>query len=222
MNIYLYLGLVCFAAFAAVVIAWLILRQTRQDYEYNLDHILDDLSLENMRDLEKHLAEFRNENGLGLNPKFDEVSRILKIIDCGDSDDVGNERAKLTEANKDGYMFVYHNSGVPQNEKLFDYAHECGHVINGDQPPRARPENRHTDRMEERSADYMAAALLMPLSQVYEELNDNSYRETTHRKRLKLVKKMSMDYGVTEINVLRRIKEVYLLTDAYPALLQEE
>ena len=222
MNVHLYLALVCLAAFAAVIIAWFILRLARQDYEQNLEHILDDLSLESMRDLEAHLAEFRNEHGLGLRARLDEVSSILKIIDCGDSDMIGNERARLTESNEDGFMRVYHNSGVPQNEKLFDYAHECGHVINGDIPPLARPENRHTDRVEERKADYMAAALLMPLNQVYEELNNNSYRETTHRERLKLVKKMSAEYGVTEINVLRRIKEVYLLTDAYPVLLQEK
>jgi len=64
---------------------------------------------------------------------------------------------------------------------------------------------------EKKEADYIAAALLMPLDAVYNYLEENQFRTASPRMRIKIAKKLCKTYGVDEIVALRRIREVYMV-----------
>ena len=60
-------------------------------------------------------------------------------------------------------------------------------------------------------ADYVGAALLLPLEQVYNFLKQNHYQNCSRRKKRVLVKELCRRYGVSELIAVRRINEVYIL-----------
>ena len=87
-------------------------------------------------------------------------------------------------------------------------AHECAHLINGDMDPLTRPLGKNKPKIEQ-LADYTAAALLMPLNQIYQYLEVNNYQSTSKRRKIELVRELCKTYKVSEIIAVRRIKEVY-------------
>ena len=83
-------------------------------------------------------------------------------------------------------------------------------MINGDSAPLTRPLGRNKPMIEQ-LADYTAAALLMPLDEVYDYLEKNGYQKATKRRKIELVCKLCKTYEVTEMIAVRRIKEVYAI-----------
>lgn len=63
----------------------------------------------------------------------------------------------------------------------------------------------------EQLADYIAAALLLPLDSVFDFLMENNYKELSARKKVLLVHQLCKRYEVTKMIVLRRIKEVFAI-----------
>lgn len=66
---------------------------------------------------------------------------------------------------------------------------------------------------EELFADYIAAALLMPIEDVYTFLQNHSYRSAPPKVRVKLVNELSKIYGVDPLVAFRRVRQVYAVKD---------
>ena len=109
-------------------------------------------------------------------------------------------------------MSVTYRKGLKQPERKFAFAHECGHVINKDSLPIDRPTGKHKSSVEQ-EADYVAAALLMPIDDVFEFLEQNNYHKASRQSRVRLINKLSRKYGMSKDVVLRRIREVCLVKD---------
>ena len=76
--------------------------------------------------------------------------------------------------------------------------------------PLTRPLGKNKPKIEQ-LADYTAAALLMPLNQIYQYLELNNYQSASKGKKKKLVRELCEVYEVSEIIAVRRIKEVYAI-----------
>lgn len=63
----------------------------------------------------------------------------------------------------------------------------------------------------EKESDYIALAHLMPLNQVVSFLDECNYENVAKRRRVKAVKRMVKTFGVQDVYVLRRIREVRML-----------
>ena len=156
--------------------------------------------------LEDNLACFLAENNLKPGASIWRVAQALKVIDVGTVDDI-NSRARIYEPGPNGSATVVHSRGIPDNERLCDFAHELGHRINGDPLPADRPHGYNKPKMDQ-LADYTGAALLMPLEQIFEVLVQNDYESASERKRMSIVRKLSKKYHVSEITTIRRVNEV--------------
>lgn len=170
-----------------------------------------DIELKNMQKIENDLAQFYAENNITTTLNIQEIATILKVHDGGETSEI-DEQAKLSEPDENGNMYVTFKKGLNQHEKLFSFAHECAHIINKDPLPGTRPEGFNKPYIEQ-LADYTAAAILLPLEDVYKVLLDKQYTELSTNQKLKVVRFICKRYRVSEIIALRRIEEVYKLKD---------
>lgn len=165
-----------------------------------------DINLDQMIEQEKKIIEFLDNNNLKPGADIQEIAKALKIIEGGVNAEL-QEKAKLTEKN-----IVYFKVSENKEDQLFDFAHECGHRINGDPVPATRPEGFNKSEIEQ-LADYTGAALLMPIESVYSFLVECQYRNLKKSKRIAKIRELSSRYEVSEIHVMRRIQEIYLIKD---------
>lgn len=100
--------------------------------------------------------------------------------------------------------------GLSDIEKEFAFAHEIAHIINNDAIPASRPDAHNKDFIEQR-ADYTAAAILMPINEVSTFLKEKKYDSLSRKGRMAIVKDLCEKYNVTEVNALRRIREIQKL-----------
>ncbi len=105
---------------------------------------------------------------------------------------------------------VFFKDGLSEAERTFDFAHECGHRINHDPTPQTRPDGYNKPERDQ-LADYVGAALLMPIETVYSYLIENNYKEASVTKKGALIRELCAKHGVSEMIALRRVKEVYIL-----------
>ena len=68
-----------------------------------------------------------------------------------------------------------------------------------------------SDDISERLANYTAGALLMPLGQVQDYLMKTGYESATPRERVRIVRRLSKKYQVSEIVALKRVNQVRML-----------
>ena len=176
--------------------------------EFN-DKIKLDVSLAQMKESEQKINLFVSENKIEDNFSINRIAEILKVKQGGVEKGIDNQ-AYLKEDNTTGEKIVVFKEGLSESEKNFVFAHEIAHLLNVDSIPVTRPIGRNKAQIEQ-LADYTAAALLMPVDSVFNFLKDNSYLESSARKRMVLVRQLCKSYRVTEMIVLRRIKEVYAL-----------
>lgn len=168
-----------------------------------------DISVEQMIESENRIAQFFKKNNIQPGDSIQTIANALNIIDGGTNNNIPG-RAQLSDPNADGKMVVVFKSGSDPKERLFDFAHECGHRINQDPTPATRPEGCNKAEVEQ-LADYVAAALLMPLDSVYNYLSNHHYADVSNRKKAILIRKLCKKYEVTEMIALRRVKEVYVI-----------
>lgn len=171
-----------------------------------LEQVKIDISMRQMKKAEERIAHFLNDNNLPIGSSVYEIAKVLHIVDGGISNGISG-RARLCLPDKNGNMTVQFKRGLSKEEYKFDFAHECAHQINGDAPPNTRPGGRNKPKVEQ-IADYTAAALLMPLAQVYDYLVENDYSNADKDKRYSLIRGLCKKYEVSEIIALRRVKEV--------------
>lgn len=207
MNGQVYLIIIFLVIFVTVTVSAVVTYRNAKD-EYKRKIKLD-ISLEQMIESEKRIAQFFEKNNIHPGDSIQIVANALNVIDGGTQNDISG-RARLNEPNADGKMVVVFKSGLDPKERLFDFAHECGHRINQDPTPATRPEGYNKAEVEQ-LADYVAAALLMPLDQVYNYLENNHYTTISNRKKVILIRNLCKKYKVTEMIALRRVKEVYVI-----------
>lgn len=188
---------------SAIVAVFVVTPELRKDY---IRKVKQDISVVEMQMLENNLATFLAENNLKPGTSIWEIAHVLKVIDVGVTDDI-NSRARIYEPGPNGNATVVHSRGVPDNERLFDFAHELGHRINGDPLPADRPHGYNKPKMDQ-LADYTGAALLMPLEHIFQFLVQHNYESASNRKRIAIVRKLSKKYHVSEITTIRRVNEV--------------
>lgn len=171
--------------------------------------IKQDISLRRMQELEENLSNFLRENQLSRSASVSEIANVLKIVDAGEDSNISCQ-AKLSDPDKFGSRSVTFKTGLTPEKRNFAYAHECVHLINGDEAPYARPEGRDKALVEQ-LADYTAAAILLPKDEVYAYLESKRYRSLLPREKVNVIRKLCTKYSVSEVIVLRRVKEIYEL-----------
>ena len=168
----------------------------------------NDISVTEMRLLEMKIANVKKQYRLSDEASLDEIATALKIQDAG-IDSTIDERAIII---KNGDIFnVYHSKYVPQCDWKFDFAHECGHIINGSKLPANRPTG-HNKEYEEQLADYTASAILMPFNKVKTQLEKSDFSSISGFGKLRALNRFCREYGVSQIVVLRRINEIRMLS----------
>lgn len=174
--------------------------------KYCAEQIKIDVSVRQMRKAEDRIANFLAKNNLSSNSSIDHIAHTLRIVD-GEIASDGSSGARLCTPDKNGNLTVSFRRGLSKEDRLFNLAHECAHQINGDEPPNTRPIGRNKSKVEQ-IADYTAAALMMPISEVHDFLTLNDYASADKNKRYALIKKLCKTYSVSEIIALRRVHEI--------------
>ena len=207
MGLSTYLLIMGFTVLSAILIAIFVTNpKLKRSY---IKEATPDISEEEMQQLEDKLALFFKENKLSPTASIFDVARALNVVDGGSVDNIP-VRARIYESDLTGNATVVHSKQIPNNERLFDFAHELGHMINNDPLPADRPHG-HNKPEQDQLADYTGAALLMPLEQVYDFLIKNNYNSASTHKRISIIKKLSKKYKVNEMITVRRVNEVRLL-----------
>ena len=165
-----------------------------------------DVTLDQMKDMEDNISSFFEKNNIDASADIYKIAEILKV-NIGEENDSLEVQTQLSEPDQNGNMFVTFKRGLKAQEKIFNFAHECAHIINGDPVPVSRPEG-HNKPLIEQLADYTAAALLMPIQDVYNDLVSCKYKKMSTARRMKIVYEICNKYQVSEIIALRRIEEV--------------
>lgn len=171
--------------------------------------VKQDISIIQMKNAEEKVSYFLSKNGIHPGESISIIGRALNVYE-GDEDDRISSQAHLSSPDENGAMVVTFRKGLSKQERTFAFAHECGHIINEDDAPIDRPDGKHKSETEQ-TADYVAAALLMPLDDIYAYLIENKYQDTTPQNRVRLTKVLCKRYGVSKVIALRRIREVYVL-----------
>ena len=210
MSVGVYLSVFGLVIFFSLVVSLIAIPKVIRA-EYN-KKVQIDISIDEMIAREKRIAEFLKINGLEPNGSIEKIADILGVKNGGTSDKIRG-RAELSEPDANGNMTVTHNVKVPTHERLFDLAHECGHLVNGDPTPANRPAGYNKPKMEQ-LADYTGAALLMPKQDVLTYLSDNNYESVSNKKRIEIVRRLSKKYKVDDIIAIRRVNEVLILKNS--------
>ncbi|MCM1225329.1 MAG: ImmA/IrrE family metallo-endopeptidase [Lachnospiraceae bacterium] len=168
-----------------------------------------DITVEQMRMLERRYSDFLKENQLDRTVDIDKIAEVLQVSIGGEDSKISNQ-ADLSEPDEFGNRIVIFKRGLTLEKKNFAYAHECAHLINGDVGPLARPEG-YNKPLVEQLADYTAAAMLMPEDEIYKYLESNDYKKLSPKRRVRVIRALCRKYKVSEVIVLRRVKEVYEL-----------
>lgn len=206
MSVQLYLGAIGVTVIVVFLLSMLSYRGFRNDFN---EKVKSDITLKEMQTLEQRIKQFMNEYNLHDNADVFQIAEVLNVRQGG------NEKGLCTQAclkngNRSGEKIVVFKEGLSEKERHFVFAHELAHLLNGDTIPVTRPNGRNKARIEQ-LADYTAAALLMPMDEMYDSLKKCNYLTLSGRQRTIIIKKFCQKYNVTEIIALRRVKEVFAL-----------
>lgn len=205
MNMQIYLTLFGAVIFlAGFVCAFFIYHEYKHEYKKT---IKPDIDLEQMKTSEKNISQFLQEHQLKPDTNIWKIAEVLKVNEGGEDSSIDDD-ARLSKPDENGNMVVTFRAGLNPEQKIFNFAHECAHLINKDDVPVTRPAGSHKAPIEQ-LADYTAAALLMPLEDVFHYLESNNYKTLSSRNRMKILRYLCKKYEVSEIIALRRIQEVY-------------
>lgn len=180
----------------------------KDDYREKLKQ---DISYEQMLESEQVISNFLTQHNIKTNGSIAKIADVFKVKQGGDEPGLTSQ-AYLKEPNWKKEQIVVFKPGLPEEEKTFAFVHEIAHLINGDPSPATRPLGRHKSEIEQR-ADYVAAALLMPLNEIYDYLLEVNYKNISTRNKKIVISQLSKKYRVTDIVVIRRIREVYTLKE---------
>ena len=203
MNIQVYLIVMSVCFLGAIIFTCVFSRNAYK--EFYSSQLKFDIGFNEMIEGENRLKDFLQNNNININGNVvQSVAQKLEVEIGGSSDTIKNNAELTTVDNK---KIVILKSGLNEQEKLFCLAHECAHLINGDPVPQTRPDRKDKDIIEQK-ADYLAAAMIMPRERVRKFLVEHDYENVSASKKMKLIDQMCKDYNVTDVVVMRRIREV--------------
>ena len=197
---------IVFSSLIAIgIIIGLLLTRIELKQELKADITKDDMLL-----LEKRIQDFYATNNIPSNPTLDDIALVFHVH-RGEEGDIPVQ-ADLSKPDINGNRVVTFKIGLSEQKKTFAFAHECGHLINGDsiEEHHTRPDTTGKDYKEQK-ADYTASAIILPVKMMRRFLEENDYNKVGKYKRLRLVKKLSREHNIEDIVVIRRIKEIQLL-----------
>lgn len=207
MTLQIYLSITIPIIFlASTVFFYITYKLKEKEYESLLKM---DIGLEEMVKVERKLDDFVKKNNLSYSSTLEDFSKILNI-EAGNTEEGLTAQAYIEKDNESGKKIVMFKPGLSDIEKEFAFAHEIAHIINNDAIPASRPDAHNKDFIEQR-ADYTAAAILMPINEVSTFLKEKKYDSLSRKGRMAIVKDLCEKYNVTEVNALRRIREIQKL-----------
>lgn len=120
---------------------------------------------------------------------------IVQFIELGDA---GEKFDGLTTFTPRGYPVIYINSGMPNDRKRFNLAHEAGHLA-----MHLRSENLDKSEDEkEKEANMFAGEFLLPRSECISELSNMRMRDLPNLKKKWLVSKASIIHRAHELGCI--------------------
>lgn len=210
MNAQLYLTILIVVSFVTLVVSVVITYRVKtKEYKHKIKL---DISVDQMLLSENRISEFLSENKLKSDASIRDIAKALNVVEGGIENEI-NGRARLNDPDIEGKMLVVFKNDSSVEERLFDFAHECGHRINKDPTPATRPEGYNKPEIEQ-LADYVGAALLMPIDSVYRYVSEHNYENSSRREKMKLIQNLCTRYSVSRIIAIRRVKEVYAVKRA--------
>ena len=203
MNIQIYLIVMSVCFLGAIIFTCAFSRNAYK--KFYSSQLKFDIGFNDMVESEGRLKDFLLNNNININGNVVQSVAQKLEVEIGGISDVIKNNAELTIV--DNKRIVILKSGLNEQEKLFCLAHECAHLINGDPVPQTRPDRKDKDIIEQK-ADYLAAAMIMPRERVRKFLEEHNYQNASVSKKGKLIDQMCRDYNVTDVVVMRRIREV--------------
>lgn len=164
-----------------------------------------------MIELESLVAQKRVELHLSDDATIEDFADALHIKE-GYAVDNMEERARISDTHEDGFKYIDFLSSLTPVEKRFEFAHECGHVLNKHPLPNTKPQGRGKS-YEDQVADYTAAAILMPKHKVKMMLDESCFAQKRPFQQKRIIAQMCKKFGVSETTAIRRIKEVNALRE---------
>ena len=199
-------------AFISIVTSLIISKYVLKD-DYSEKELKLDIPVESMIELEGNVSDFLEKNNMVPGVPIYEIAKKLNI-ERGEIVKNQKNQAYLSKPDSNGKMIVTFTDGLTQEEMTFAFAHECAHQVNHDSVPIGRPTGHGKSRREQ-NADYTAAALLMPIENVYNYLVESDYKNASTRKKVKVIKALCKRYRVSDIIAIRRIREVYAVKESF-------
>lgn len=179
------------------------------------DKLRQDITTEQMIESEKRLRSFLSSHNLEQNASLVKIAKSLNVVSQSAREKLNNNQANISEPDENGVRTVVFDTSLNEEEIRFAFAHECSHLINGDSTPAMRPSTSNKPSCEQ-LADYMAAAILLPLNEMSKALNESNFTHLNNRKKLSFIRKICAQYQVNDIVAIRRISEVLHLQKCEP------
>lgn len=207
MTEYIFTICIAVASVLSLIISIYVNIILRKEYKRK---VTPDIDVDFMINAEKMIQEFLSSSKIDDSSTISKIATILKVKENGEVVSL-NVQAEISAPDVDGFRYVSYRRGLSSEEKTFALAHECAHILLGHATPATRPDG-HNKPTEDQMADYTAAALLMPVKRVIGELESKKYFVSNYRTRRKILNELCNTFGFSEILVLRRIKEIQILS----------
>lgn len=165
------------------------------------------MSKEKLQEYEDILHSFLRENDIAEGSNvFDIVKKLGYTIE--ETDNLSNTH----EAEKVDNKILVDNT-LSYRVKTFGIAHEVAHIVRGDKASVARATHSFKRRnFDEQICDYIAAALLLPYSDMCVRLKKANYSSITRKERIRFINDLAEEKNISEEVVIRRIYEVKVLS----------
>lgn len=201
-------------AFIATIIATTIY-YNRFEKPKRKDKLRQDITTEQMIESEKRLQSFLSAHNLEQNASLAKIAKSLNVVSQNTREKLNNNQANISEPDENGVRTVVFDTSLNEEEIRFAFAHECSHLINGDSTPAMRSNALNKPSCEQ-LADYMAAAILLPLNEISKALDESNFVNLNNRKKLSFIRKICTQYQVDDVVAIRRISEVLHLQKYEP------
>ena len=155
-------------------------------------------------------AKFRSDNGLTQSGPINAKTLLRKLSVTTMYRPLSEHSFGISCRSNTGKMFILVNSRSTRGRQHFTVAHELYHLYYDEKPTPHMCCGNST--AEERNANMFASALLLPREGILQMI---SPEEISHHKvRLATVLRIEQMYQVSRINLLLRLKELGLITEA--------
>ena len=169
-----------------------------------------DISTEQMLEIEKRILSLKYDKGLDDDiDVFTFAKKAINVYEGKERRFLGG-KARIKEEKDSDRKVVDYSPRLSKIDRVFAFAHECGHVINGDVIPNEK-QYGHGKPEEEQLADYAAAALLMPKNTLERFIETTQFYELDTRGKRKQIKSLCRMYCVSETMAIKRLKEIQVI-----------